>query len=263
MKSFYSNAQSITNDFGAKSKGVGNSNTAIADEWSIFNNAGGMSALEHVHVFFGYDRYHRLEGFDKVAAGIIHPMKFGNIGIALFRFGDELFSESTISMAYGNKIGFVRLGAKVNYYQLRIDEFGTAGAMFFDLGGIVELVPDLSFGAFISNFSSAKLSNVERSELPVVMKIGLSYTPVRKLSVNLDVYKDVRFMPMIKAGIEYIIAEKLYLRTGVNTNPFQNFFGIGISLDPFNIDYAVSNHDFLGLSHQAGISFTYYKKGEK
>lgn len=255
-------AQMGHNDFGSRSQGLGNSNSNLVDEWSIFNNVGGLSGVKNGVVFFGYNQYFEIDGFDKIAAGVIHPFKFGNIGVSVYKFGDELFNEQVASAAFGNKIGFVRLGFRANYYQMSIDEFGTVGSLFFDFGGIIELIPKLSFGAYISNFTLAKLNNSANSKLPVVMKAGLSFKPAQELSLNLDIYKDVDYKPIIKAGIEYIILEKFYLRTGLNTNPIKSFFGAGLHLNKFQIDYAISAHQFLGTSHQATVSYNYQKRNE-
>jgi hypothetical protein len=250
-------AQMHNHEFGARSKSLGHASSTLTDAWSIYNNVGGISGVEHGTVFFGYDKIQNLEGFDKVAAGIIQPLKVGNVGVALFKFGDELYSEQSVSLAYGSKVGFVRLGIKANYFQMRIDELGSAGALSFDIGGTVELIPKLNFGAYISNFTLAKLSNPEHSELPVFMKLGLAYLPVDELSLYLDLCKDVANEAVVRAGIEYTVGSKFYLRTGVNTEPWSAHFGGGVLLRRFRIDYAFSNNDFLGASHQASISFTY------
>lgn len=213
-------------------------------------------------VFFGYSRFFEIEGFDNVAAGAIHPFNFGNVGISVFRFGDKLYNEQVASAAFGNKIGFVRLGARINYYQMRIDEFGTAGSLFFDIGGIVELISKLSFGAYISNFTLSKLSNSEKTNMPVIMKVGISYKPTDELSLNMDIFKDVDYEPIVKLGIEYRMIEKVYLRTGINTNPFKGFFGAGILLNRFQFDYAIGAHQFLGSSHQITVSYSYHKRHE-
>jgi len=252
-------AQTINYDFGARSKGMGHSNTVMVDEWAIFNNVAGISGVENGSVVFGYDRFFRIEGFNRVGAAVIQPFNFGTIGASAFRFGDELLSEQIFSTAFSNKIGFVRLGARANYYQIRIEESGTASAFYLDFGGIVELIPDLIFGAFISNLTVSKLSNPERTKLPVVMKIGISYQPTDEITFNVDVQKDVEFDPLFKIGLEYRILSKICLRTGINTNPFQAFFGAGLVLNRFKIDYAVGSQQLLGMSHQASVTFKYQK----
>ncbi len=252
-------AQTIYSDFGARSKGIGHSNTAMVDEWAVFNNAAGISGVENGSVIFGYDRFFKIEGFNRVGAAVIQPFNFGTFGVSAFRFGDELLSEQIFSTAFSNKIGFVRLGARANYYQIRIEESGTASSFYLDFGGIVELIPDLTFGAFISNLTVSKLSNPERTKLPVLMKLGLSYQPTDEITFNMDIHKDVEFDPLFKMGLEYKIMSKVCLRTGINTNPFQAFFGAGLVLDRFTIDYAVGSQQFLGMSHQASIAFKYQK----
>jgi hypothetical protein len=256
------NAQMLNHEFGARSKSLGHANSTLTDEWSIYNNTGGISGVDDGVAFFGYEKIQNIDGFDKVAAGAIQPTKFGNVGLALFKFGDELYSEQSFSIAYGNKVGFVRLGIKANYFQMRIDELGSANSLSFDMGGIVELVPKLNFGAYISNFTLARLSNPEHSELPVFMKLGLAYVPVSELSLYLDIYKDVANEAIVRSALEYALESKFYLRTGVNTHPLTAHFGGGVVLKRFKVDYAFSNNDFLGATHQASISFTYYKDEE-
>jgi hypothetical protein len=250
-------AQSLDLDFGARSESMGNANTTIADEWALFNNVGGISALEKGAVFFGYSRFFDIEGFDKVALGVVQPFKFGSLGLSATRFGDALYSEQMLSTAFANKIGFVRLGFRASYYQMRIDEFGTSSAFLFDLGGIVELVPSLLFGAYISNFTASTLNNIDQSKLPVIMKIGISYQPTEDIMLNLDVRKDVDFDPEIRAGLEYRIIEKVFVRTGINSKPFKAYFGGGLKFGKFGIDYAVTSHQYLGIAHQASVTFAY------
>jgi len=260
---FISIAQVGEVDFGARSKALGNTNSNLTDEWAMFNNVGGISGLENGTVSFGYERVVGIEGFDKIAVGVVQPFKFGTTGFSVYRFGDDLYNEGLVSAAFGNKIGFVRLGIRANYFQMKIDEFGTTSALFFDFGGIVELIPTLSFGAYISNFTLSTLRNSERTNLPVIMKVGLSYNPISAVRLNVDLYKDVDFQPNIKAGVEYAIHEKFFLRTGLNADPFTGFFGLGVYLDRFHIDYAVGTNQYLGTTHQASVSFTYQKKDEK
>lgn len=250
-------AQLLRGEMGARSQGLGNANSTLQDEWSIFNNVGGIAGIENGTIFFGYDRFFDIEGFDRVATGWIHPIRYGNIGVSVQRFGDDLYSEQILGGAYGNRIGFVSLGIKVNYFQMRIEDFGTANSVFLDFGGTVEMIQDLTFGAFIGNFTASVLNNAERTPLPVSMKLGISYTPTSDILFNLDLYKELEFDPSIRAGLEYNVSGNFYIRTGFNSNPIKFFFGAGIELKRFCIDYAVATHQFLGVSHQASVSFRY------
>jgi len=252
-------AQSFDKEFGARSKGMGNANVANLDEWAIFNNVAGISAIEKGSVAFGYDRFFNVDGFDKVALAAVQPIKFGSLGLAAHRFGDEIYSEHLVSGAFANKIGFVRLGVRVNYFQMRVEEFGTSSAVLIDFGGIVELNPELSFGAYISNLTASKLNDESNSRLPVMMKLGFSYHPGDKIRLNADLYKDINYEPEFRVGLEYEIVKNVFIRTGLNTIPFKAFFGGGLKFGRFKIDYSIASTEFLGVSHQASVGVRYQK----
>lgn len=252
-------AQSFDLDFGARSKGIGNANTTLHDAWAIFNNVAGISGVDKGKVVFRYDRYFNLDGFDKVGVAVIQPIGIGSLGLSALSLRDDLYSEKIISGAFANKIGFVQLGLRANYYQMRIDEFGTSTAIFIDFGGVVELKPELSFGAYISNLTASKLNNSEQTRLPVVMKIGVSYEPTKDILLVIDLVKDVDYDPIVRIGLEYKIVKDIHLRTGINTDPFKAYFGGGVSIGRFKVDNAVTSHEFLGMSHQLGVGFKYQK----
>jgi hypothetical protein len=256
-------AQSVDFGFGARSKALGDANTTIADSWAMFNNIGGISGVKAGSVGFAFNQYFDVDGFNAVAVGIVQPTTYGNIGISALRFGDELYNEQLYSIGFGNKIGFVRLGFRANYYQVYIDEYGTAAGFLMDFGGIVELSPQWSFGASVSNFTASTLNDLDNAALPVVMKIGISYKASENVSLLADLVKDVEFDPEIRAGIEYWINQKLALRTGINSQPFAGFAGFGLKLKQFEIDYAVSSHQFLGFNHQLSVVFQYQKNNDK
>lgn len=255
--------QSTEFGFGARSRALGDANTTISDSWAMFNNIGGISGESRGSVVFGFNQYFDLEGFNSVAVGVVQPTRFGNIGISALRFGDDLYSEQMYSLGMGNKIGFVRLGFRANYFQVQIDEYGTTAGFLLDFGGIVELSPKWSFGATVSNFTASTLSDLDNAALPVVMKVGISFKPAKQVTLLADLVKDVEFDPEIRAGMEYWVNQKIALRTGINTQPFSGFAGFGLRLRQFEIDYALCSHQFLGFNHQLSVSFKYQKDNDK
>ena len=91
------------------------------------------------------------------------------------------------------------------------------------------------------------------------MKVGIAYEPTKDIFLSIDLCKDIDFDPNFRIGLEYQIIDNIYLRTGINSKPTKAFFGGGVKLGKFKIDYAVTSHEFLGMSHQAGIGFNYQK----
>jgi len=127
----------------------------------------------------------------------------------------------------------------------------------------VELAPQWSFGATISNFTASSLNDLDMAAMPVVMKVGISYMPNEKVTLLADLVKDVEFDPEIRAGMEYWINQKLAIRTGINSQPFSGFAGLGLKLKQLEIDYVVCSHQFLGFNHQFSVTFQYQKNNDK
>jgi hypothetical protein len=55
-------------------------------------------------------------------------------------------------------------------------------------------------------------------------------------------------------GLEYIIREKIMLRTGVTLETLRSSFGIGFRPGRFRIDYAADVHPLLGISHEFSVT---------
>ncbi|MDZ7607223.1 MAG: hypothetical protein U5K79_16945 [Cyclobacteriaceae bacterium] len=83
------------------------------------------------------------------------------------------------------------------------------------------------------------------------------------MALLVDLVKDIEFDPEIRAGLEYWINQKFAIRTGINSEPFSGFAGIGLKLKQFDIDYAACSHQFLGLNHQLSVVFHYQKNNDK
>ncbi|WP_114752183.1 PorV/PorQ family protein [Pleomorphovibrio marinus] len=240
---------------GARSLGMGNASVTLGDAWSVFNNIGGLGLVENNQAFAGFDHRLGLQELTTLSAGLAFSSQEGNIGIGISNYGGELFNQQNLGVGYARQLGLASLGLKVNYFQTNIEGFGRSAAPILELGGVAELGPQLVFGAHIYNLSRAKLSKLTLEHLPMVVKTGLSYRPASYLLINLEAEKEVMLAPQFKAGMEYGIQEKLWARTGINTQPKNIFFGIGFRPKNFHVDYALSQHIQLGFTHH--FSFNY------
>ncbi|MEM6524779.1 MAG: hypothetical protein AAF693_13335 [Bacteroidota bacterium] len=234
---------------------MGNTNSTLEDIWSAFNNPSGISNQNQPASVFSVRNQYGLSALTSIGAGLIVPLKTGVASISAFRFGDDLFHRQYVSLTYGNQFGIGRLGFRVNYFETFIEGFGNKTKITFDFGGIVNLSEYLFIGAYIRNIGRTRLSDFEDERIPTVLNLGISYRTLDKLIVNIDIDKDIEFDPRVKLGIEYQALKKFAVRSGINTSPFNNFFGLGFKSWRVIIDYAANLDYVLGLTHQLSLTY--------
>jgi hypothetical protein len=225
------------------------------DHWSVLNNPAGFATAQHASGFVSYRTIFDFAPFNTVSAGAVILSGFGNFGLGVYRFGDDIFSSQMISASVSRKIGIMALGIKASYLQLDIEGFGSKGVFVADIGGVAELTPQLTFGAHIYNFSQATLSAETNERVPTLIRLGLAYHPTSEFTFVIEGEKDVNLGPDLKLGIQYQLIERVFLRTGFSGLNNNHSFGGGIELNKFVIDYGVSVDRDLGSTHNFGISF--------
>jgi len=241
----------------ARANGLGNSFVCIRDEWSVFNNIGGLSAVRKTTAAFSSDFQPALPATRKVAAVFALPMKIGTAGIGVFKFGDDLYNEQQISAGYSNKFGIASLGIKANYVQYHAEGFGTKGVVAFSVGGIAQLTNQLSVGAHITNINQPEIASLEHEHLPTLLNVGISFSPSEKVFITTELEKDLDYKATWKGGIEYKAHKKVLIRTGFNVYPAAGFFGVGFKPKKFTLDYAFRYLPATGGGHQATIAYIF------
>ncbi|SIS72866.1 PorV/PorQ family protein [Belliella pelovolcani] len=245
---------------GARSMGMGNANLSLTDTWSVFNNIGALGRITKSSVAVGYDHRFQLNELTTLSSGAILANDKLNLGLSMSTFGDEHFNQRHIGIGISNQMGIASLGIKVNYVQTNIEGFGRSAVPVVEFGGLAELSPNLFFGAHIYNLTNAKVSKISNDHIPTVVKSGLSYLPTDKLTINLEAEKDILLDPVLKLGLEYNLMDKLWMRTGINTNPSNLFFGIGFRPKDFVIDYAMTQNQYLGATHHFSFGYIISKQ---
>ena len=255
------NAQSTTTLMGGRAAGLGYATAVTEDEWSLFNNVGGLSHVNQLNASFAYEARPALIGANRMAASISTPSKIGTVGVGIFRFGDEVYGEHQVCFGVGNQIGNTSLGAKVNYTQYRIESFGNISALSFDFGGITKITSQLSIGAYITNLTQSKLIGTDGERIPTKLVLGVGFKPSSKVFIATELEKDLDYQPIWKTGLEYSIYEKVFFRTGFNLNPNAAYFGLGAQKKNLKFDYAIRFNQLTGAAHQ--LSATYLLPSKK
>jgi len=257
------NAQSTTTLIGARAAGLGYATGVVEDEWSLFNNVAGLAHVDQLSASFAYEVRPALIGANRMAASISAPSKVGTLGVGIFRFGDDVYSEHQVSVGVGNQIGNTSLGAKINYTQYRVESFGNTTALSFDFGGITRITSQLSIGAYITNLTQSKLIGTDGERLPTKLVVGAGFRPSDKLFVATELEKDLDYQATWKSGLEYSIYKKVFFRTGFNLNPNAAYFGLGAQKKNLKFDYAFRFNQLTGAAHQASAIYIIPSKIKK
>jgi hypothetical protein len=147
------------------------------------------------------------------------------------------------------------LGLKINYFQTYIEGFGRSARPVLEFGGTAELHPGLFFGAHVYNITRSAISKASLDYLPTVLKAGISYRPSDKLMVNIESEKELLSPARFKAGIAYVFEDEFWVRTGINSQPNNLYFGIGFKPRRFQVDYAMSRNYLLGFTHHFSLNY--------
>ncbi|MBL3657957.1 PorV/PorQ family protein [Fulvivirga sediminis] len=243
-----------THQFGARAKGMGFTSSTMKDGWSLFNNPAGLSELTDLAAIGGFENKYGIEGLNTIAAGIYSPAPTGVVGLSFLKFGDDLYHEQELSLNYANHFGLAGLGIRLNYSQYHMEGYGNKSFVTIDFGGIASLSDQLLVGAYINNVNQPQISEFENERVPISLQAGVSYQPTAAVTLNAEVEKDIDYDTTLKLGLEYVFLKYIALRTGAQTSPFIQYFGLGFFTSRLKVDYALSNNNKLGFTHQVGIS---------
>jgi hypothetical protein len=258
---FYANAQSSSTLMGARAMSIGSTSSCLSDEWSLFNNVGGLGNIKDMSAGFTYRAYPSIKSFNTMAAVFATPVKYGVVATGVYRFGDDLYNEQILSGAFSNRFGLASLGLKFNYVQYHADGFGTKGIITISFGGIAQLTDKLSIGAHITNINQPQISRGDKSEtVPSIVTAGLSYEVSDKFLVSGEIEKNLAFPVRWRTGMEYKVHPKVSLRTGFNLHPSVGSFGFGFKPKKFTLDYAYEYNFNLGANHQATVGYKFKSK---
>ncbi len=253
-------AQSSSTLMGARASGMGYTSSCLTDEWSVFNNVAGLTEVKQITAAFSYDAQPSFKNFNRLAAVFSLPTKIGVGGLGVYRFGDNLYNEQILNGSFSSKFGLASLGVSLNYIQYNTEGFGRKDAMTISAGGIAQITPLFSVGAYITNINQPKLSEDEDEQIPTLLTLGVSFKTTDKLNIATEIRKDLDYDATWKIGLEYKIYTKFFFRTGININPNAGFAGFGFKSKKFSLDYAYAHSIEIGGRHQATVGYQFKSK---
>ena len=250
---------------GAAENSTGNHTTTIVNAFSIYNNQAAAAFLENPTIGLAYHSSYFPANINTIAVAGAAPLSFGTIGGSFEYFGNSLYSEMKLGLAYAMKLGTrASIGVQLDYLNSSAQNYGSQHYITFELGVYYRPIQKVSIGAHIYNPVKWVVDDVSGEILPVVFNVGLSYNPFDQLTILAELEKDIIHPFNFKGGIEYEVVESFRVRAGFNTQPTLFSFGLGYKMkNLLTIDVASNYHLDLGFNTSVSLSFEFKKKDDK
>ena len=181
------------------------------------------------------------------------PTQLGSFSAGYSNYGFELYKENKFAIGYAAKIAEnFSIGVSTFYHNVSIKNYGSKGAIVFNLGSIVRLNEQIGLGFSVMNVTRSTITN-ESNDIPTVIWLGTDLNFAKDIVFNAAIKKEIGFNPSIRLGAEYSLLDFLQLRIGASNEPDTYSGGFGIIYQFVQFDYAFSSHTDLGLTHQFGL----------
>ncbi|MEL6925705.1 MAG: hypothetical protein AAFO94_16795 [Bacteroidota bacterium] len=239
---------------GAKGAGMGNAMVALQGIESAYANQAGLATLDRFAFNLTAENRFLLPELSQAYLAAAFPTNSGTFALTLRHFGFSEYNEQKIGLAYARQLfDQLSIGVQFDYLNTRINEYGSQGVFTFEAGLQTLILRKLQMGAHV--FSPVSIALSENENLPTILRLGIAYLASDKVTFAAEVEKDIDLPAQFRAGFEYQIANALFLRLGLGTNPTSVSFGVGYRINRFQIDVASNYHQILGVSPAGSFSY--------
>lgn len=250
-------ARSQSLEGGARAIALSGATTALAaDVWAHANPAAWAGCPQKALSLMASQAY-GLEALRLGAVTYVQPLDRLTFALGARTFGFKAYRATHFWLGIAHTVypatqRPLQLGLSVRYQHVAIERYGAAGALGLWAGLRAGIFPWLSVGMAATNLNAPRLAGRER--LPRTLHLGLAYHPSASFLLLLDVYKDARYAPDLRVGLEARALPFLTLRAGTGTLPGRFTAGFGLSVGSLQTDIAVEYHTVLGWSPALSIT---------
>lgn len=245
---------------GARSAAMGQTGLVFKDVNAAFSNQAGLAHIQNLSFLVTAEQRFLNSPIGSYLGAVAYPNEFGTFGLTFNYFGIDAFNEQKIGFAYARQLfDNFSIGAQFDFLNTQIQDYGSTNAITFELGCLINILPDLTFGFHLYNPVQVEL--IEGESLPAVYKAGIGYQPSKKALVTIEVEKDIDYNARFRAGLEYQFLDTFFLRVGAATEPVLASIGIGTKLkNGLALDIGSTYHQYLGISPSVGVIYNVSKE---
>ena len=248
----------------ARYTGIGAYSKDFTDAFSGTINQAALAGVKQATAGVYGERRFMLAELSNYAAAIALPSRLGGFGVALNYFGGESFNTSQIGLGYGKKLGDkVDIGVQFNYNMIKLQGYGSSSTINFEAGTLLHLTDKIHIGIHVYNPVGGKFGKASNEKLASIYTTAIGYEASGKLFMSSEISKEEDQPVNINAGMQYIFADRFFVRLGVATATGNYFFGLGVQWKTFRLDAATGWQSQLGLTPAIMLLFNFHENDQQ
>ncbi len=256
-------AQVIKQPLSVRYAGLGTYSKNFSDIFSATSNQASLAQLKTGGFGVYGERRFLLEELNGYAAVVAVPTTSGVFGFEGNYFGSPPFNENELGILYARKISkLIDIGAKFNYYAVRIAGYGSASAVNFEAGAIFHFTDKLHIGIHVYNPAGSRLGKTGMEKLASVYRSGVGYEASEMVFISAEIVKQEGRQIVVNAGLQYNLQKNIFIRTGISTLTDNSYVSVGLQLSFARIDVNTAYHPQLGFTPGLLLLFN-FKKADK
>jgi hypothetical protein len=238
---------------------MGHATVGWQDAWALLQNQSGITSVESTTLGACIENPYAIKDLINAAFFAVMPSKSGHWGISYSQSGTEGFQPWKLGAAYARNFGdrvsaSFQLNAQGIFRPYASNNALTATG---ELGLQYRPIENLSLGFHVFNFTRSKYSQYEEARHPTILRLGLMYQLGDDFTIGGEISQDIDRAAIYRIGGEYNIREMVYIRMGASTELNSVCLGLGVKLDNFRVNMALSRHSGLGMTPSISIDYAF------
>jgi hypothetical protein len=235
---------------GAEPLALGNACVALqGSPYALYYNPANIHDIPSLQFAFSYQTFYGITEINQLNLIANYQIKKLPLSLGINRFGNNLYQEIQFTMGSSYRlINNTYIGASVQYYSLQIKRYGQSATWGVNLGFQYNAIENLDIGIQVTNINQPHLGKI-KEKLPQCFSLGFCYSPIMSIKLLAEFFRDVSFEQDYRTGIAYNVSENFIIRVGIIDKYNSYSLGFGINVKHMVFDYALLNHQILGISH--------------
>lgn len=244
------------NPVGARSVALSNASVCLDDVWAYHHNPGATASIRTISIGAYYETRFLTKELQTQALVLAIPLKVGVISAGAQFFGYEQYRNTRAGLGYSMKFtDFLQFGVQGNIQTLRLGgNYGSTISGTIEAGLLAKISEKWSIGISVMNIGRQRINPVN-DRFATIMRAGCQYKPSKKVSIFVEVEKQIITKISFKGAVEYQPVKPVYIRIGAQSAPMEFALGFGYKVSGFSIDLGSKYHQTLGWTPNIGLNY--------